>query len=253
MCYNYSNYVRTEGGLVNKYKLRISERQVAMKEFADKYHFYYTTGFSHSELPVVTMQNPEEVQFFNWGLIPSWVKDMAQAKDIRKITLNATCEGVFEKPSFRGSIRTKRCLVPATGFFEWHHEGKDKYPYHVTVRNYDSDTARPFYFGGLYNTWTDKQTGEVLNTFTIITTPANEKMEFIHNNKKRMPLIMHSDLEEMWLNPNVTDNELKELMVPFPTEHIKGVSISKLITGKSNRNVPELLYPEKYEAVPEAV
>jgi putative SOS response-associated peptidase YedK len=254
MCYNYSNYIPYEGGLILKYKLRLGERQALLKEFSEKYSFNYTNGFTHSELPIITMELPNEVQFYSWGLIPQWVKTRQQAQDIRKLTLNATCEGVFEKPSFKYSIKTKRCLVPATGFFEWHSRLGAKYPYHVTVVDYDfPDDSRSFYFGGLYSNWVDKETGEVLNTFTIITTPANEKMEFIHNSKKRMPFILHEKDENKWLDPNTSEAELKALMVPYPDKYIKGFTITKLITGKADRNVPEVLEQDFYEGIPDVV
>ncbi len=262
MCYNYSNYVKVDGLLVNKYKLRIGERYSKMKDFAERYGFAYTNGFAHADLPIITIQKPDEIQSYKWGLIPHWVKGKETDKgplsalqialDTRALTLNATCENVFVKPSFKPYIKTRRCLVPATGFFEWHHKSKtEKIPYHILVKDdLSENTVRCFCFGGLYSTWIDPDGGEVFNTFAIVTTPANEMMEFIHNNKKRMPLILREEDESKWLDPSLNEEELIALMRPLPKEHLTAYTISKRITGREERNVPEVLDAARYDGVP---
>ncbi|MFN8286820.1 MAG: SOS response-associated peptidase [Chitinophagales bacterium] len=259
MCYRFDNYIEIEGGLVNKYKLRLSERHEALRKFARRYSFCHTNGFAHEEIPVFTMQMPEQAQGYTWGLIPHWVKAkegktaLKMALETRELTLNATCENVFIKPSFKPYIKTRRCLVPATGFFEWHHKSKtDKVPYHIMVKDYEDPTARrAFYFGGLYSTWVDPDGGEVYNTFSIVTTPANEKMEFVHNSKKRMPLILHSFDEEKWLDPKLSEEQLNQLMKPFPNEYLAAYTIGKRITDRNiNPDSPETLEPSLYEGMP---
>lgn len=150
-------------------------------------------GFSFPKTPVITNKSPESVQLFNWGLIPFWAKD----NTIRKSTLNARIETVTELPSYRDAVKN-RCLVIADGFFEWQWldvKGKDKQQYQITLPNEEA-----FAFAGIYSEWTDKSTGEVLNTYSILTTEANPLMAKIHNIKKRMPVILTPENEMDWLN-----------------------------------------------------
>lgn len=150
-------------------------------------------GFQFPKTPVITNKQPEKIQLFNWGLIPFWAKD----DSIKKNTLNARIETIHEKPSFRNSINN-RCLILADGFYEWQwldDKGKQKQKYELTLLDNEL-----FAFAGLYSEWTDKSSGEIINTYTILTTEANELMSKIHNTKKRMPIIVSSDNEQTWLN-----------------------------------------------------
>lgn len=149
-------------------------------------------GFSYSKTPVIVDEHPEIITHYNWGLIPAWAKD----DEIRKMTLNAKIETVDEKPSFRNSVN-KRCLVIANGFYEWQwldEKGKVKNKYEIGIGNDDL-----FAFAGIYSEWTDKTTGEIRNTYAILTTEANPLMAEIHNNKKRMPIVLKPEDESKWL------------------------------------------------------
>jgi putative SOS response-associated peptidase YedK len=168
--------------------------------------FYFVSGFAHPKLPVV---KHDGIELYYWGLIPTWVKDEKQAKDFRKQTLNAIGETVFEKPSFR-SIKTKRCLLGVNGFFEWRDLKGVKFPYYISHRD-----EKIFSLGCLYENWLNKATGELVNTFAIITTPANPMMEKIHNLKKRMPLIIDRTNEKKWIDPDLENEEIKELIQPY--------------------------------------
>lgn len=259
MCYNYDVFIRDEesGELFNKYKLRpiermqIEERNKEWEKLKEYFNFYYTNGFTHSALPVITQEQPDEIQYFHWGLIPFWVKSKKEADTLKKQTLNAKCETIFKLPSFRGSIRTKRCLIPATGFYEWREVDGKKYPYRIQVKSESfPDSTRQFSFGGLYSEWVDKETGEVVNTFTIITTPANPLMEVIHNTKKRMPLILSEKDEQEWLRPGLTDDEIKALMKPYDETRMLAYTISKLITTNNvDRNVSQIYKPFEFPNV----
>lgn len=259
MCYCYSNFISygDTGELVLRYKLRVSERNNLKKrnadwdKFKERFDFYYANGFDHQQLPVITMERPDEIQFLYWGLIPHWVKNWEEAKERRKNTLNAKCETVFDLPSFRYSIKTKRCLVPATGFFEWRDINGKKYPYHVMVRDNDfPDTSRDFCFGGIYSTWVNKEDGEVINSFCIITTPANSLMAKIHNTKLRMPLILHREDETVWLTEGLDESHIKTLIQPYPAELMGAYSIGKRITARGiNRNDYLTLQAEEYPGV----
>ncbi len=149
-------------------------------------------GFSFPATPIIAHSNPESIQLFNWGLIPSWSKDI----DFRKNTLNAKIETISEKPSFRQIVH-QRCLILVDAFFEWQwldSQGKKKQKYGIALPD---DSA--FALAGLWNTWTNPQTGEIIDTYTILTTEANEQMSQIHNSKKRMPFVLLPEEESLWL------------------------------------------------------
>ncbi|MBN2610638.1 MAG: SOS response-associated peptidase [Bacteroidales bacterium] len=168
------------------------------------------TAFSLPKVPVIPSTHPEEAQSMIWGLIPSWARDNENAKAIRMKTFNAKAETLHEKPAFRNSFKSKRCIVPVNGFYEWQHAGKEKIPYHITLKDNEI-----FGLAGLYDEWADKGTGELLRTFTIITTPANAMMEVIHNTKKRMPAILAPFSEKKWLEETLSANEINAILRPF--------------------------------------
>lgn len=202
-------------------------------------NFYLVSGFTHPMLPVIT---DDEMTLKQWGLIPEWTTDRHQADELQNMTLNAVGETVFEKPSFRRNILSRRCLLPVSGFYEWREFRNAKYPYFVHPKD-----ASGFLLGSLYDRWTDPLTGEHHDTFSIISTPANPLMEVIHNVKKRMPLILDDDAADRWLNPATSPNELKMLIKPYDENKMDAYTISKA-AGNPNfdRNIPEILNPVKY-------
>jgi putative SOS response-associated peptidase YedK len=154
-------------------------------------------GFQFPKTPVITNDNPLHIQMINWGLIPHWAKD----KEIRKNTLNARIETIAEKPSFRQVVH-QRCLVLVDGFYEWQWldpAGKNKQKYEIGLAD-----AEAFALGGLWSKWVDKETGEELNTYAILTTEAKGLMAEIHNSKHRMPLIIQPGLETAWLKEEIS-------------------------------------------------
>jgi putative SOS response-associated peptidase YedK len=191
MCYNISISLDRE---------RVEERFEA--KCGEPHLFrtiYHASGFSSPLLPIITNQNPDTIQFFHWGFIPVWVKDEKRAHTIRVKTLNARSETIFDKPSFRNSILKKRCLVIVDGFYEWRHVEGKKYPYYITLLR-----GGIFSLAGIWDTWTNKENGEMKNTFSIITTRANALLEKIHNTKKRMPVIIQQEREREWLKKDLT-------------------------------------------------
>ncbi len=108
-------------------------------------------------------------------------------------TFNARSETVSSKPAFRECFSSRRCLVPVRGFFEWQHVGGRKIPWYITLRDEEI-----FSLAGIWDSWT-MQGGMTLETFSVVTTRANELMEEIHNTKKRMPVILPSSAEKIWL------------------------------------------------------
>lgn len=172
----------------SRFKAKIKD----VEKFKPTQHF---NGFDFPLTPIITDKNPNEIQHYNWGLIPSREKD----ENIRKMTLNARIETVDEKPSFRNSIN-QRCLVIANGFYEWQwhdSKGKNKTKFEIGIGNQDL-----FAFAGIYSQWIKKETGEIKNTYSILTTEANPLMAEIHNIKKRMPIILKPEDEIKWLQHN---------------------------------------------------
>ena len=204
-------------------------------------NLYMVSGFTHPKLPVIT---DNSIEYKEWGLIPSWVKSREDAIDLRDKTLNAKGETIFEKPSFAQNILSRRCLLPVSGFFEWRDFNNNKYPYFI------QPSKEPgFLLGSVFDTWLDKSNGEVFNTFSIVTTPANPLMEMIHNIKKRMPLILDFEAADKWINPLSTAEEIKSIILPFDENNMKAHTISKVASNsKLDRNYPEIIqkvnYPE---------
>jgi putative SOS response-associated peptidase YedK len=128
-----------------------------------------------------------ELVMLRWGLVPFWAKDPS----IGSRMINARAETVAEKPSFRAAYRHRRCVVLADGFYEWHREGDTKTPYFISLAS-----GEPFALAGLWENWTDKVSGDSLQTTTLITTAANEFMMPLHH---RMPVILESNTAGEWL------------------------------------------------------
>lgn len=168
------------------------------------------SGFSLPKVPVIKLESPESIDAISWGLIPFWVKNAQQAADICTKTLNAKAETLLEKPSFRHTLKSQRCLLLTNGFYEWQHLGKIKIPYFISLKD---DIAMPM--AGLYDSWTNHNTGEVVESFTIVTTAANALMEKIHNTKKRMPVIFTHETERCWIDPDLSTERALSLLVPL--------------------------------------
>ncbi len=168
------------------------------------------SAFTFPELPIICSNSVDEVKLYTWGLIPFWVRNGEDAKSIRTKTFNARAETLTERASYRNSFKSKRCLVLANGFYEWHTRGKEKLPYFIDLKY-----KKPFALAGLYDNWQNQETGDSINTFTVITTSANPMMAKIHNIKKRMPVILPSDIERTWLNNEISSSDLQRLLIPF--------------------------------------
>jgi len=150
-------------------------------------------GFSFIKTPVITDENRGEIEMFNWGLIPFWAKD----DKIRQNTLNARIETLTKKPAYRNSVNN-RCLVIANGYYEWQWldpKGKEKKKYLITSKDQEL-----FAFAGIYSSWKNPQNNELVNSYAILTTDANELMSEIHNSKKRMPVVLKKEDRKNWLS-----------------------------------------------------
>lgn len=231
MCYHYS-LSRDQEKILREIRLEWEQ------PFEPVFH---TSGFNFPQMPVITSEKPGSVQLYHWGLIPHWVQSIQDADKIRTQTLNARADGIFEKPAFR-SYTQNRCIVLADGFFEWMEFKKKKYPHYVHLDGFDI-----FGFAGLYAHWTDKETGEILHTFTIITTNANPLMARIHNTKQRMPVILPKEQWQHWLAPSLTKEQMQQMLFPCDDAHMKAYPISKRITTHgADTNVPQIKEPFTY-------
>lgn len=202
-------------------------------------NLYMVSGFAHPKLPVIT---EDEMVLKQWGLIPSTAKTKEEAFELRDLTLNARGETLYEKPSFSQNILSRRCLLPVSGFFEWRDFNSNKYPYFIEPANEPG-----FLLGSVFDSWLDKSSGEVFETFSIVTTAANPLMEMIHNTKKRMPLILDYEAADKWLNPLSTPEQIKSIISPYNEHNMKAHTISKMASNsKINRNYPEILEEVSY-------
>ena len=177
------------------------------------------SGFAHPTLPIIVAT--QHVKPMQWGLIPSWIKDEAAAADIASKTLNARSETVFEKPSFRKAIVSRRALVEVDGFVEWRHEGRTTQPYRV-----QSVDHGPLTLGCIWEPWTHPVTGEVVPSFSILTTAANTLLQFVHNRKQRMPVVIPLRDHVEWLS---TDDRgrMEQLMSPLPDGALEAVPVAR--------------------------
>ena len=165
MCF-YSKQSKSAQELKNRFNAKFENESL--------YQPSIYNGFLFPKTPVITNKQPQEIQLFSWGLIPFWAKDI----NIRKNTLNARMETIHEKPSFRNVVQY-RCLILADGFYEWQwldKNGKRKQKYELGLPN-----DEVFGFAGLWSEWVDVSTGEIIHTYTLLTTEANEFMSTIHN------------------------------------------------------------------------
>ncbi len=181
-------------------------------------------------LAVITNENPGKLSYHLWGLIPPWAKDIS----IGNKMINARAETITEKPSFRAPLFSKRCLVPADGFYEWQQDA-GKQPYRIFVK-----TNLIFAMAGLWERWKSPD-GGTIDSFSIITTEANSFMKPIHS---RMPVILKKEDEKAWLSAKSADAIL-ELLKPFPSEEMDAYPVSKLVNSPRNDG------PEVWEREPD--
>lgn len=210
---------------------KILEDRFDVKVDASKYKPRYNSAPSQT-LAVISNDNPDELSFYRWGLIPFWAKDIK----IGNRLINAKSETISEKPAFRNSFWRKRCLVLSDSFFEWKKiNAKEKIPYRIFLKD-----EPLFALAGIWDTWKDAE-GKAINSFSILTTSPNDLMKNIHH---RMPVIIGRDNEKEWLKSENSEN-LKRLFEPFSTEQMTAYPVSKLVNSPVNDS-PEILEAVDY-------
>jgi len=202
--------------------------------------------------PVITSEKPNELQFYQFGLTPSWAKKNMYVINARSEgdhnpdddPLFAGAKGILEKPMFRKAIRSQRCLVLADAVIEGPKTEKLSKPYCVYMRN----GCRPFALAGIFDQWLNEITGELVHSFAILTTASNELMRRIGHH--RCPLFLHPHQEKTWLDMHTPLNEITAMMVPFPAEELNAYPISADIKSPNNKEL-QLLAPIGQRVFPE--
>ncbi len=242
MCFNarFRLQVALKRATRNNNAKEVRHWENSLKQYDE---WFQVSGFAHPKVIIYTNDETYKPQLSTWGLIPHWAKN---GESIWNKTLNARSETIFEKPAFIKSAAEKRCLIPAEGFYEYHHFRGKKYPFYICHKD-----NKPLTFAGLWNEWNNPKTNEIVNTFSIVTTNANSLMTKIHNNPKflgdaRMPVILPAELENDWLKP-LSKNELQDLLQPFPDSELIARTVRKLSGKNSPGNVYEANKEYKYE------
>jgi len=237
MCYDVAYLTRK----IEYYEKRFNA-QYGDVPFAPMYH---SNGFDHMDLPVITNEEPQSIQLFSWGLIPSWVNDREKAFKMQNSTLNARDDSLFEKPSFKKAAQSRRCLVLVDGFYDHHWKDQKSYPYYIQRKDGES-----FAFGGVWETWRFQDL--VRQTFSIITTDPNTRMAWIHNQpraseKPRMPFIVPAEKESTWLDESLSQVEVMDLIQPYPEEELTDYTVNRLRGKAYKGNIPEIRQQFTYQ------
>jgi putative SOS response-associated peptidase YedK len=225
--------------MCGRYTLHSSAEEVANHfdaKLSDEDHEFFEPSYNiapGSTRPVVLLGNQQQrtIGGMRWGLIPSWAEDEQTGYKM----INARAESIDEKKSFNGPFQSQRCIVPANGFYEWKSDKKEKQPFYIRVLTHDI-----IGFAGLYEKWESKE-GELIYSFTIITTEANALVKPLHD---RMPVVLQPNHYSTWLDPenNEQPEVLKNLLQPYPFEEMATFRVTEEVnTPKNDR--PELIQP----------
>jgi len=182
----------------------------------------YNIAPSQRCLAIYMEKNQRVLEPLVWGLIPHWSKDKKSGFQM----INARAETLNSKPTFRSLIQTKRCLVPADGFFEWKKTAAGKIPFRVALKS-----GELFAFAGLWDSWQDENE-KVIKSFTIITTEANTLVSQLHD---RMPVILKREDEGRWLDPVIHDyDKLEPFFRPYASEGMTLYEVPSLVNSWKN-------------------
>ena len=188
--------------------------------------------------PVITNEDPQQIKMYEFGLTPSWAKKKMYLFNARsegdnnkenRVDYSGT-KGIISKPAFRSAIRTKRCLVIADAFMEGPKKEKLSKPFLIYMR----EQNRPFAFAGIWDSWVNKETGEVSSSFSIITTVANDLTQKIGHH--RSPVILRQEHEQAWLADRPL-NEIVSLLEPYPSEELNAYPISPSIKNPRDKDL----------------
>jgi putative SOS response-associated peptidase YedK len=224
--------------------LRIFREQIKGKPL------FAINGFDHPALPILIQDDGLRWHSMHWGLIPHWCRGWTEALELMNMTLNARAETLFEKPAFSHAVKTRRGLLPITGFYEYKHTKGKKYPHYV---DWIDEEVR--WLACVCDEWKDPERGEVVSSFAVVTTSANQFMASIHNNPDRdgprMPVVLQG-LELMtWMDVESPMELLKDLLQPKTDSSMRAHTVKPLRGKNSPGNACEAYapyaYPELYE------
>ena len=235
MCFYYS--------VNNKKPEKILKTGVVSREHIAKIPTtIVANGFTHPLLPVITNRGKPQIEYYRWGFIPGTIKQRNAASDFEKRfnTLNAKSETASASQAFANALQNKRCLVLASGFFEWQHIKSHKVPYYISQTD-----DNLFAFAGLWDSWTNEE-GQEQFTYTILTQKANSLMSKIHNTKQRMPVILPYETLSNWIAPNLSDNQVNELLKTISSPALKAHTIKPFLSIQNNQINDEILAPHPY-------
>ena len=186
--------------------------------------------------PVITSHSPNQISYMFWGLIPHFATEKNFTYKYK--TINAQAETVATLRTYREPLRRRRCLIPATGFYEpdkINHE-KSPFPWHY----FQLKSRELFAFAGLYDVWTDPATKKELSSYTLITTEPNALVGKFH---PRMPVILHREDEDTWVNLDITEPEqLQPLLQPYPADLMRAYPVNVRV-GNVRNNDAALIEP----------
>ena len=239
MCFYYSVNTKkpddiAKSGLISSDKLTNIPKKLVVN------------GFEHPYMPVVSNNCIGQAEYFQWGFIPSSIigKENADRFTKRYNTLNAKTETVIRNKTFGLAINSNRCLVLASGFYEWQHVGKQKIPHYISLSN-----ESLFAFAGIWDSWSDEH-GLRHSTYSILTTQANELMSRIHNTKKRMPVILPFNQLGVWLSPQINGHDAIRFLSDLPNPDLKAHTIRPFLTAHNPEVEDEVLKPYDYGILP---
>lgn len=258
MCY-YKSVKVSQGDL---FKILEIDRPVSVDMEADQWRQRVQSGFEYSNVDIIVpVPNGKwDLVEMEWGFIPQYWWTREEVEKNRKgykdektgkyrppiTTLNAIGEELLlPSKMYREAALNRRCLFPATDFYEWRHVfpiGKKgeplktavKYPYRIGVKD-----QQVFFIAGIWQAWTDRNTGETVDTCAIVTTKANSLMEQIHNSKKRMPAILPEELAKEWISDGLTEERITEIATyQLPAEKMEGYTIRKEFLSSDTPDEP---------------
>jgi putative SOS response-associated peptidase YedK len=222
--------------MCGRYTLKVDTRQVAAR-----FHLPATNvsaevepryNIAPSQMnPVITANDGNHLELMQWGLVPAWAKEAKSNYS----TINARVETLTSSPTYRKPLRRQRCLVPATGFYEWQVVGGKaskaaRQPFYFELAE-DGSEGQLFAFAGLYDVWHGPD-GRELKSYTIITTGGNDLVRPVH---ERMPVILPREAEQRWLDPELGDpEELIKLLQPYPATLMRGYPVSLAVNRPAN-------------------
>jgi len=214
------------------------ERQLEILNVAPVYH---TTAFDHWKLPVITSEAPDQIQLYNWGFMPSFIKDMDQYNSrYTSRYLNSRIETLFDEQMYNGklgrdlenpfykSVLERRCIVLLDGYFDWHWQGKNSYNFLVQMKN-----KTPMLVAGIWRTWQSKEKDVTRNTLSMVTTDANPLCRKVHNKPKasegpRQLAMLDNASALEWISLDSGEEQLKKVIRVFPENELDAFPVKKL-------------------------